>query len=431
MELVKEIIKYGNHFGYIEVNLINEEANTVFFGGEKMKFLSNGKVSTLGVRITKKNGKSGFSLTTDIKKWKECINEANKICSVSPPDMNFKEIPKPSKSYPKIFFKGLKKIKNLQDEELLKSANSLVSSCKVDKKITSSELFVNKTINKDLFANSNGVYLSEEKGSFGCQIEVKIKDVSATEGKTSLSLFDVKETGKKAGELCLSSLNPRKTKTQKTNVILDYFALSSLIESAFMPSLSAENVWKRKSFYFNKLNQKVMSNLITITDDGTLKNGLITSSYDGEGNSTKKTVILEKGVLKNFLFDEYTAGILKKKTTGNCFGITSRPSISPTNLIIKSGSISREEMIKNTKNGILITSFSGTHLSNPITGDFSFELINSFEIKDGELYPIKGAMMSGNVFKIFNNVLEVSKETRQESFTLCPVIKFKDIQIIS
>lgn len=195
---------------------------------------------------------------------------------------------------------------------MLESAKSLILSCKADKRITSSELFVNKTINKDLFSNSNGIFLAEETGSFGCQIEVKIKDVSASESKSSLNLFNVKETGKKAGELCLSSLNPKKTKTQKANVILDYFALSSLIESTLMPSLSAENVWKKRSFYFNKLNKKAMSDLITITDDGTFEKGLMKSSYDGEGNPAKKTVIFEKGILRNFLFDSYTANILKK-----------------------------------------------------------------------------------------------------------------------
>lgn len=429
-ELLKKIINYSNKFGYIETNLVNTKTNTVFFDIEKMKFLLEGETFLLGVRITKKNGKSGFSSTTDIEKWKRCVTEANKICNISSPDKNFKEIPKLPKSYPKIFFKGLKNLKNISDEEILKSGELLVSSCKINKKIKPSEAFVNKIITKDFFANSNGVFLSEENGSFGCEIQVKNKDVSATESRNSLNFFNTKEVGVRAGKLCLLSLNPRKTKTQKTNIILDYFALSDLINSTLIPSFSAENVWKKRSCYFNKLNKKIMSNLITIIDDGTYEKGLMKTSYDGEGVPTKKKILVEKGILRNFLFDTYTANILKKESTGNCSGIENRPDISPSNFVIKPGDKSKEEIIRNTKNGILITSFSGVHLSNPVTGDFSFELINSFEIKDGKLYPIRGVMMSGNVFEIFNNVLEISKETRQEGFVSCPAIKFKDVQIV-
>ncbi len=145
-------------------------------------------------------------------------------------------------------------------------------------------------------------------------------------------------------------------------------------------------------------------------DDGTFGRGLNTFAMDEEGYPSRKNTLIEDGVLKMFLYDKFAAAESGAAPTGNAMhsdrfesGTTYKvpPTTGARNLILRGETASEEEMIRNTKNGVLVLDVLGAHTSNRASGDFSVAIYAGYAIEDGELaYPLKGGMIGGNMPKM-------------------------------
>ena len=283
-----------------------------------------------------------------------------------------------------------------------------------------------------MFANSNGVTAADKDTSLSGSLECGLGTAVGTDGTSSHSDIDFVKIGKSAGQMCIDCLNPKPIKTMKTELILDYFAASDLINAALVPAVLSENVQNKRSYLAGKLGRKVFADSVTIHDDGLLAKGLNSGRIDSEGSPSQRTEVITKGILKNYLYDMYSAKIDKKKTTGNSSSIAKVPSVGVSNFVMKPGRYSREEIIRETKHGILAEFLMGTHFVNSITGDASVGVSNAFYIENGEIkYPVKQAMISLNIFDALKKIEVIGNNMRQESAVMCPTIKLSDVQIIS
>ncbi|RLG46390.1 MAG: TldD/PmbA family protein, partial [Thermoproteota archaeon] len=203
--------------------------------------------------------------------------------------------------------------------------------------------------------------------------------------------------------------------------------------------ISALNVQENRSVYKDKIGEQVAEDYITVIDDGTLENGFGTSAVDDEGCPRQKTPIIERGVLRNYLYDNYSAKREGKESTGNAsrqrlFGTPSyanQPSIKPSNLLIMPGKGNLNELIGEIKEGILVKgSLIGALHSNVLTGDFSVTSNNTFKIENGEVsYPLKPCTVAGNLYEALNSVLALGNDLRSFGNIICPSIIVKRIVV--
>ena len=158
-------------------------------------------------------------------------------------------------------------------------------------------------------------------------------------------------------------------------------------------------------------------------DDGLLPGGLDSSAFDAEGVPSQKTVLIEDGVLKGFLYDSYTAGKDGVQSTGNAdrAGYSDVPSVGIRNMIISSPDA--RDLLAETK-GYKVGGLIGAHTANPISGDFSVEARNCFFVAPGEAAkPIRSLMLAGNVFELLKGI-EVGTDVRAVGGIVTPTVKF-------
>ena len=155
---------------------------------------------------------------------------------------------------------------------------------------------------------------------------------------------------------------------------------------------------KKTSAFHNLVNSKVASDQITIVDDGTLLKKRGSLSIDDEGTPTQNTVLIENGILKNFMQDRLNARLMGKTPTGNGRreSFSSIPMPRMTNTYMINGNYHPDELIKSTKKGVYATQFSGGQV-DITSGKFVFSASEVYEIKNGKIgKPLKGATLIGN-----------------------------------
>jgi len=172
---------------------------------------------------------------------------------------------------------------------------------------------------------------------------------------------------------------------------------------------------------------------VTIWDDGLYPGGLRTWAFDGEGVAQQKTLLIEKGILRNFLYDNYSAKKEGKESTGNASraGYLSTPNIEPTNFQFASGTITPNELLAEVNDGLIIYYLQGAHSSNPISGEFSVVATPAWKIKKGEIiHSTRGVMLAGNIFEVLKNTSAIANNERKIGQLISPWILVDNVRVI-
>ena len=235
-----------------------------------------------------------------------------------------------------------------------------------------------------------------------------------------------------AAEQALKHLKAKTIESTKLPVIMKNKFACFMFGMMIGSNVNAENIQKGRSTFAPKLNTQIADERITITDDGTMSGGYRTRPFDSEGHPTQKTSLIEKGVLKNFLFDNYRAMKADTKSTGNArrdyFQI---PNPSLNNFIIKPGTTSLEDMIKDTKKGFFIDRTIGEWLSRPTSGEMNATVTHGFLIENGELtQPVNNVIVAGNFFEILKDKIDtIGSDVANNDHTYSPAIKISEMTI--
>ena len=194
------------------------------------------------------------------------------------------------------------------------------------------------------------------------------------------------------------NLNSKPAPAGEMQVVLGPGWPAILIHEAIGHGLEGEKKKKKTSAFHNLVGQKVASKGVTIIDDGTLENKRGSLTIDDEGTPTEKTVLIENGILKNFMQDRMNARLMNTRSTGNGRRESYKHIVMPRmrNTIMLDGSYSQEEMIKSVKKGIFAVSFGGGQV-DITSGKFVFNCTEAYEIINGKVgSPIKGATLIGD-----------------------------------
>jgi PmbA protein len=261
-------------------------------------------------------------------------------------------------------------------------------------------------------ANSRGVAVIDEGTFINGSIMSVIKENGMVANGDDYEMsrfldFNFERIGHTATERAAGQLGQKGVETATMTVIMRPSAAFDILSNTVVPALYGTAVKKNESVYARKIEQQVAAAGLTLMDDGTFNKGLNTFAMDEEGYPSRKNVLIEDGVLKMFLYDEFSAIESNVAPTGNAMhadrmesGTTYKvpPTTGARNIILRGETMSEEEMIKNTRNGVLVLDVLGAHTSNRASGDFSVAVYAGYAIKDGELaYPLKGGMVGGNM----------------------------------
>ena len=245
----------------------------------------------------------------------------------------------------------------------------------------------------------------------------------------SLSRLDSPENvGKIAAQRTLRRLGARKVKTAHVPVVLDPLVAVSMLDHIF-EGVNGDSVYRGASFLAGKLGQKIAGDRVTVIDDGTMPGGFGTSPFDGEGAPTRRTVVVENGVLTSYVLNTYTAKKLGLQTTGNASrGLAGTPGIGPGNYFLQPGTKTPQQVISEIKDGLYVTEFLG-HGANLVTGDYS-RGASGLWISGGELaYPVEEITVAGNLKEIFFNITEVANDLEFRGAIACPTIRIDGLTV--
>lgn len=432
--VVEEIInKVSKKVDYSEVYLEQEKSTEISVLNDEVNYAKEEDTTGIGLRVIN-NQQQGFAYTTNINKIDDVIEQAIKNSKLNNPDEHVAIIEKPE-GYSKVSGLYDKKIEDITLAQAIQKCNELIGLVKEnDCQPTSAdyELSVGKTI----IANSNGVFISEEQTGTGLSVSVNAEDGDTFSSAYAYDLshennLDMERIVTESTDLAKNSRNGKSTQTRTTTVVLDYFAISSLFNT-FLSALSSENTQRKRSYFQDKKGQNVTSESFSLYDDATIEGANRSSMFDDEATPSQKTELIKDGVLNTFIYDTYHANKDEEDvaTTSNATraGYTSIPSVGFTNI---NAQFKECTPVTDIKEGITVHSVMGAHTANPITGDFSVEARNAFEIKNGEVTnPIKKAMISGNIFEIMKSATALSDQTRQVGALIIPKVVANNLRVI-
>ncbi|MHA1717978.1 MAG: metallopeptidase TldD-related protein, partial [Promethearchaeota archaeon] len=197
-------------------------------------------------------------------------------------------------------------------------------------------------------------------------------------------------------------------------------------------SLTAPAIYTKTSPF--QVGDKISVPNLTIIDDGISDSGLHSSSWDSEGFPKQRTILVNEGVIKNILYDSNFAKLMGTKSTGNAQRYPEKGGkmkVEINNLDILPGEQTLQEIFANTVKMVYVNKFQWLH-PNPITGDFGATILHGYLVENGKISnPIRGGTISGNIYKMLEDIDGISKETRVVDNAIVPFIKFKNLRFSS
>jgi PmbA protein len=308
----------------------------------------------------------------------------------------------------------------LQDKRITKSAGASYSEYE-------GEVFL---------ANSNG--LSRSSRSSACSLGVSVvaeKGEQKSSGGEYCSrrffadLEKPETLAARAIESTCRLLDPRMVKTQRAAVIFDRDVARAVL-GGILAAINGESVLQGASFLGALLNKKIASDLVTLIDDGTLPRGLGSAPFDAEGVPTRKQVIVDKGVLKGFLYNTAAGRRAGVPSTGNASrgGFTSLPGIGPHNFYMAAGTSKFEEIVAATERGLWLTDVTGYGI-NPVNGNFSGGASGVW-VENGKLaFPVKGLTVAGTAAQMLEGIDMVASDLDLSRSVTAPTFRIRDLQI--
>lgn len=385
--------------------------------------LENGKVETCGTSITNGAGirllkglQSVYGFTNDVSKkgllsLAESLSNSfkgervltieklttKKVKNAHPHIRPFLEVPTSEKI---IFLKRADKAMKAYDEKIIRTKASF-SGIQTTVTLVSTKGY----IWKDSKERSRLALLAIAMD--GDKIETAFEGPGSSAGYEYFeNNVNPEQLGEKVAKCAITMLNAKECPSGKMPVVIGNGFGGVIFHEACGHALEATAVAKNLSVFSGKLGQQIASPLVTAYDDGTIVNAWGSNNIDDEGNKTNRTVLIEKGILKSYLIDDFNGRRMGMKGNGACrrqsykFEPTSRMS----NTFIGNGDSTPEEIIASTKLGLYAKSLGGGSV-NPTTGEFNFGCSEAYIIRDGKVCePVRGASLIGSGAEILMKI---------------------------
>jgi len=349
---------------------------------------------------------------------------------------------------PAIIFKGSEKYhkKNLFNPAVLDIdvKDAISKLLEIEKKLLAFDKRISEVVTvafgidctTQSLSNSYGLKLKDKQATYSYVAEVTAKqdDETRTGFKVFASYdvneFDLDKFVKEVAEDALKRLGSTQCDSKKYPIVLDQRCTATMLRF-LLNSIDAEQIQKDSSLLKGKLNQPIASKKLTVIENPLQKN-IFFRYFDDEGVATNKKTIVEKGVLKTYIYTLETAAKDGVEPTGNGYRGSSKAHADLQNLVIKPGKKSFDDMIAPIAEGVFIDELNGLHAGiNAQSGNFSLQA-SGFMIRNGKLAePLALITIAGNLFEMFMNIKEIANDSKllTSSSTTAPSICFKKMSI--
>jgi len=286
-----------------------------------------------------------------------------------------------------------------------------------------------------VFANSRGFLGSYRTSSCSLsttpvarQGDAMERDFWYSSARSHAKLDSPANVGRRAAERTVRRLGARKVPTQKVPVIFDSVTARSLLGNIF-EAVEGDSIYRNASFLAGKLGERVASENVTIVDDGCLPGLFGTSPFDDEGVPSRRTVVMDRGVLQSYLLNSYAARKLGLLTTGNAArGITGNAGVGHGNFFLEKGERSPEEMICGIRQGLYVTELIGQGV-NIVTGDYSRGAAGLW-IENGEFaYPVSEITIAANLQQMLVDVEAVGSDLEFRGSVASPTLLIREMTV--
>ncbi len=348
------------------------------------------------------------------------LPEASQLCSIGGDlDLYFDDVYSLSGEQRIDYARRAEKAAMAADKRINNSEGGSFDAADGHKVLANSLGFVGEYRNS--YCSVSAVPVAQEGGSMQ-------RDYWYSVARTLKKLDDPEQVGRIAAQRTVRRLGARKVKTTKVPIVFDPQMARSLIEHIF-EAVNGDAIYRGASFLAGKLGERVAGENVTVIDDGTLRGGFGTSPFDSEGVPTRRTVVIENGVLKSYLLNTYTARKLGLQTTGNASrGLAGNPSIGVGNFFLQPGARKPEEIIGGVREGLYVTELLGFGV-NLVTGDFS-RGASGLWISNGELgYPVEEITIAGNLKDMLLNIGEIGSDLEFRGAVAAPTLRLEGLTV--
>jgi len=267
------------------------------------------------------------------------------------------------------------------------------------------------------------------------------RDYWYSSARTAKLLLSPEEVGRKAAERALRRLGARPVMTQRCPVVFAAEIARGLMGN-LLAAADGDSIYRNSSMFSGKLGEQVAGENITMIDDGTMVfdhtlpdgetlrvGGFGTSPFDGDGLATRRTVVIERGILKELMLNTYTARKLSMQSTGKASrGLAGAPGIGGGNYFLEPGVLTPEQIIGGVPSGLYVLQTMG-HGVNLVTGDYSVGA-SGLWIENGELaYPVEQITIAGNLKDIFRNVVAIGNDLEFRGAGAVPTVRIEGMTI--
>ncbi len=388
------------------------------------------------------DGRIGFAYVTSLLEddYLEAAEKSVKLAKASISDPDFVSLPSYRGVYPAVNGLFDPDIAHITPEESADLIVRAVDASKYALTNHSSAIEAQLSTYSGSRAVVNSLGISQEAKSSSvmmyCYPTVK-GDCDQTSGfeyqiSRRLNEIDPEWIGKNASENALKNLGGKTIEGGTYPVILTPLAVGALIGGGFGGAVNAEEIQLGRSYLLDALGSEVASPELTIIDNGLLKGGIGSRGFDAEGFPSKVTPVLEKGVLKSFLHNSYTAYKDGSENTGNASrpSYAGIPSISTTNFMITPGKGNVEDLVQEFDRGILCANTGDR--PNMMTGELSAMVMEGFYFEHGEIkHPLKNTLIGINMKDLLKRLVRIGSDTRTTFSVVSPSMVFDSAKITS
>jgi len=433
MENLVEIAEYGCEVAkkegaeFVDVGVHSGMGMSVDVERGAVKHGDTAVSSGVSVRAFIKGG-MGFTGASSLKKEdvRGAALKAAALAKVAQPDPDFVSLPEPSGSYPvveKLWDDNIRGVSAGKLVGYLRRSIEEVKSVRGDAIINGGAGLGHS---ESAIANSLGIRASIKGSSIRMSTSVTFKegdDVGTYfdfDNSRLLPDFNPSGIGVNAAKMALKFLGARHIQGGVMPVV--FGPLSGLsIFRVICWNANAEDIQRNRSYLIGKKGAQIASDIVTVVDDPLIPAGMGSGPFDGEGFPHSRLTVIEKGVLKTWLHNSYTANKGKEKNTGN----STRGGTSITNTVVSLGTKTEKELISEIKDGLYVA--VGSIFPNPQSGDISETVDWGFKIENGEIaYPVKNVMIGMHMLEFMKNIDAISSDFRGEPGARMPSVRVRD-----
>ncbi|HIH02154.1 TPA: TldD/PmbA family protein, partial [Thermoplasmata archaeon] len=423
-----------------DVLVVDNRSTTAEVEKSSMKQASSVADSGVAIR-TFDRGSQGFAYCSghEMSDVELAVSRAVSQSKAGIPDPDFKGLPEARQplSHPTLYDST---VASIQPDEAVEMLLTLVEAAGAHEKVHSVNAGLGVTTCELAIRNSNGLAAEQRMTSFDVFTETVAKDGNvmfsgldyASGRRLDRSVLD--RVGRSACEHAVRGLVLKKIETGDLPVILDPLAGGYVFAQAVGGGSNAETVQRSRSYLSGKLGQRIAAENLSVVDDPTLEWAPGSTSFDGEGTPASVTPVIESGTLSSYLHDSYTAGKDSVSSTGNSsrggavWSYRHPPVISFSNLVVRRGDFTVDEMVRETNRGVYLR----LTLDNPnlATGELSGLMMESFLIEKGELREnIRQATIGIGLIEMFSRIDMVGKDHRNAFGVEMPAVRISSARV--